>query len=139
MSAADDIKRLAIDYACDAGGIFELETKRHLHTAIDALQFERVSIKARTDEMLTKLIAETDELRAERDSLLETQRKFGALMHKTMEERDSLLEALLWAKSTGFIRYSHRIPGQNETWCDGVDRFNAVIDAAIKASEGKAA
>jgi hypothetical protein len=44
MSTADDIKRLARDYACDAGGVFELETKRHLHTAIDALQSERDSL-----------------------------------------------------------------------------------------------
>jgi hypothetical protein len=76
------------------------------------LKFERDSIKARTDEMLTKLIAEGDELRAERDALLETQRKFGALMHKTMEERDSLLEALkefVYEYDSGTLTETQRI------------------------------
>lgn len=42
-----------------------------------------------------------------------------------------LLEALQWAMSTGRLGYSHRLPGQNEKWCDAVDRANAAISRAL--------
>jgi hypothetical protein len=75
-----------------------------------------------------------DDLQAERDVLLETQRKFGALMHKTMEERDSLLEAL-----RELVR---ALDETNWSSWQTTARFHNEHErarAAIKASEGKAA
>jgi len=39
-----------------------------------------------------KKAAEIKRLRAERDTLLETQRKFGTMMHEVMDERDAALQ-----------------------------------------------
>lgn len=41
-----------------------------------------------------------------------------------------LLEALEWAMQTGLLTYTARISGQNETWCDAVDRAHAAIKKA---------
>jgi hypothetical protein len=108
MSAADDIKRLA--YALASAEMWDGYAEQQaaevaLHTAIDDLQ-------------------------AERDVLLETQRKFGALMHKTMEERDSLLEALkefVYEYDSGTLTETQRI-----------QKARLAIVKAM-ASEGKAA
>jgi hypothetical protein len=124
MSAADDIKRLA--YALASAEMWDGYAEQQaaevaLHTAIDALQ-------------------------SERDALLETQRKFGALMHKTMGERDSLL-----AVAHKFINTIECVEnrcmaadGPVTRTCKEItdDELRAIYKAAraaIKASEGKAA
>jgi hypothetical protein len=90
MSTADDIKRLVASLSSAEmwdGYAEQQAAEVALHTAIDALQTER-------------------------DALLETQRKFGALMHKTMEERDSLLEALkefVYEYDSGTLTETQRI------------------------------
>jgi hypothetical protein len=109
MSAADDIKRLSDALASAElweGYAGQKAAEIALHTAIDALQ-------------------------SERDVLLETQRKFGALMHKTMEERDSLLEALRETLQLALLKWGNLDADANQVF----DKANA----AIKASEGKAA
>jgi acyl-CoA reductase-like NAD-dependent aldehyde dehydrogenase len=112
MSAADDIKRLSDALASAElweGYAGQKAAEIALHTAIDALQ-------------------------SERDALVETQRKFGALMHKTMEERDSLLEAL-----RELLTQTQRCFALTKT--EEAAKFMAMdrARAAIKASEGKAA
>lgn len=44
-----------------------------------------------------------------------------------------LLEALIWCKSQGLATYSKRIKGQNDEFCDAVDR----VDAAIARATGQ--
>jgi hypothetical protein len=41
-----------------------------------------------------------------------------------------LLEALQWCVSQGCIRYTSRIKGQNDQFCDAVDSVNAAIAKA---------
>jgi hypothetical protein len=97
---------------------------------------------AKCSEQPTQDVAEASEpneqdLRAERDALLETQRKFGALMHKTMEERDSLLEAardvLIFREGTQPIRGWLRDTNGSR------DALTKLANAVLAASEGKAA
>jgi hypothetical protein len=130
MSTADDIKRLA--YALASAEMWDGYAEQQaaevaLHNAIDALQSERDSL----DERIGVLLKEYAGTLAERDVLLETQRKFGALMHKTMEERDSLLEALRETLQLALLKWGNLDADANQVF----DKANA----AIKASEGKAA
>jgi chromosome segregation ATPase len=133
MSAADDIKRLSDALASAElweGYAGQKAAEIALHTAIDALQSERDAL----DERIGALLKEYAGTLAERDVLLETQRKFGALMHKTMEERDSLLEAL-----RELVR---ALDETNWSSWQTTARFHNEHErarAAIKASEGKAA
>jgi seryl-tRNA synthetase len=132
MSTADDIKRLA--YALASAEMWDGYAEQQaaevaLHNAIDALQSERDSL----DERIGVLLKEYAGTLAERDVLLETQRKFGALMHKTMEERDALLEAL-----TSILAIV------NEEWHVRSDsnrlyEVGSYARRALSASEGKAA
>lgn len=53
----------------------------------------------------------------------------------TAEERvhaaaPELLEALLWCKEQGWLKYAQRLPKQNAAFCDGVDRALAAIAKA---------
>jgi vacuolar-type H+-ATPase subunit I/STV1 len=133
MSAADDIKRLSDALASAElweGYAGQKAAEIALHTAIDALQSERDAL----DERIGALLKEYAGTLAERDVLLETQRKFGALMHKTMEEQNSLLEAL-----RELVR---ALDETNWSSWQTTARFHNEHErarAAIKASEGKAA
>jgi hypothetical protein len=40
---------------------------------------------------------------------------------------EALTAALDWAMLHGNLRYTKRIAGQNEAWCDGIDRCNAAL------------
>ncbi len=42
-----------------------------------------------------------------------------------------LLEALQWAMERAQLHYVRRVPGQNDKFCDGVDRCNAAIAKAL--------
>lgn len=45
----------------------------------------------------------------------------------------ALRESLQWCMESGCITYSHRVKGQNEGWCDHVDKARAVLASAMKA------
>lgn len=42
-----------------------------------------------------------------------------------------LLEALQWAMGTGGLTYSHLVRGQNDNWCNSVDKARAAIAKAL--------
>jgi hypothetical protein len=46
------------------------------------------------------------------------------------EQNEALLEAVKWCVNQGWVRYTSRVKGQNDRFCDGVDAVHAAITKA---------